>query len=84
MNVPVALSLALLLTACGKPDDFPRLLPTAQILAEPALPVHATVAATEPDAVEAAENRRAEALRARARELQGPVVDPVLRRRAEG
>lgn len=81
-NRPIlALCAACALSACaGGQDDYPRLLPTEQVLAEPALPAHAaTVAADAPP--EAAVVARAEALRARADALRGPVIEPGTRAR---
>ncbi|MEE2859790.1 MAG: hypothetical protein VYB46_03010 [Pseudomonadota bacterium] len=75
-----AIILALLLTACTEGADYPRLLPTEQLLSPPDVPDHAVAAS--PAAVEEDALSRAEALRARAKALQGPVVDPSLRRRA--
>ncbi|TBN43775.1 hypothetical protein EYE42_01170 [Paracoccus subflavus] len=56
-------------------DDYPRLLPTDVILAEPVLPDHAP-AATAPGAVRADTAARADALRQRADALRGPVIEP--------
>ncbi|MFT4013307.1 MAG: hypothetical protein QM682_07850 [Paracoccus sp. (in: a-proteobacteria)] len=61
--------------------DYPRLLPTDQLLAEPALPSHARDAAQSPDAADATLARRAAALGARGG--TGPVSDAGLMRRAE-
>ncbi len=47
-------SLTLLVAACGdRSDDYPSLIPTDQLLAEPAIPGHAEIAATSPDQVAA-------------------------------
>ncbi|WP_378943125.1 hypothetical protein [Paracoccus sp. R86501] len=78
----LALILVATLAACGGEGDYPELLPTSQLLAEPAVPVHAQTAVADPAPVEAATISRAEALRARARALQGPVVPEELRRAA--
>ncbi|ODT59610.1 MULTISPECIES: hypothetical protein [Paracoccus] len=77
-----ALSLVLTLAACAEGQGYPALLPTDRILAEPALPAHATAARTDPAPFRAASSARADALRARADALRGPVVDPALRERA--
>jgi len=74
----LALPLILTLAACGGQGDYPELLPTSELLAEPDVPDHATVATSDPAPVEAATNARAEALRARAQALKAPVVDPSL------
>lgn len=79
-----ALILALTLAACTADGDYPRLLPTEQALAEPALPAHATAARTDPAPLEDATAARAAALQARADALRGPVVDPGLQGRAGG
>lgn len=43
---------ALMLAACGDSSgDYPALMPTEQLLAEPAIPGHATIAASNPDQV---------------------------------
>ena len=78
----LALILVAALAACGGDGDYPELLPTSQLLAEPVVPVHAQAAAADPAPVEAATASRAEALRARARALQGPVVPEELHRAA--
>lgn len=73
-----------LLSACDdRPDDYPRLLPMSELLAEPEL----SPAGADPAATEQAVRSRADELRARADDLRGPVIDPPLRRRigeAEG
>lgn len=83
MRVFSALTLALL-AGCADGHAYPDLLPTDRILAEPALPAHAGPAAIGGAPVSAATTGRADALRARADALRGPVVDPALRRRAGG
>ena len=75
-------ALLLLLAACSDGDDYPRLLPTNQILAEPVLPAHAAPVADAPEAVAAQADARAAALRARADALRGPVVEDDIRARA--
>lgn len=79
------LCLAALSAACAGQDDYPRLLPTAAALAEPALPAHAAAAATAEGAsrTEAAALSRAEGLRRRADGLRGPVIEPALRDRLQ-
>ncbi|MDO5642250.1 MAG: hypothetical protein Q4G26_07685 [Paracoccus sp. (in: a-proteobacteria)] len=48
------LSLLLVLAACSDhATDYPRLMPTDRLLAEPAIPGHAGIAATSPDQVAA-------------------------------
>lgn len=78
------LTVTLILSACAPSDDaaYPRLLPTDRMLAEPALPAHAGPARADPGPVRTAAVGRADALRARADGLRGPVVDPALRDRA--
>lgn len=80
-----ALIACLALSACGSDADYPQLLPTQQILAEPALPAHARGPAgpLDPAAVEAAAAARAAALQQRARDLQAPVIDPATRARMQ-
>ncbi|WP_022708274.1 hypothetical protein [Paracoccus zeaxanthinifaciens] len=75
-------ALLLLLAACSEGGDFPRLLPTDQILAEPDLPAHAEPVAAAPEQVEERAEARAAALRARADALRGPVVEDDIRARA--
>lgn len=70
------LALALLAGACAEPEaDWPRLLPTEALLAEPAV-----AARPEAQTSQAASDpllARAEALRARAEALRRlPVIDP--------
>ena len=73
---------AALTAACTQDaGDYPRLLPTAQVLAEPVLPEHAAPVAQDPAPVTTAVNDRAEALRARAAALRRPVIEPGLRDR---
>lgn len=78
---------AFVLVAACAPDgpDYPALLPTAEVLAEPALPAHAAVARTPADAArtEAATSARADALRSRAGGLRAPVIDPATRARMD-
>lgn len=56
----------------GEAEDYPHLLPTAQMLAEPALPAHAGTGGAE---AEAQLSARAAALRSRAVGLRGPVIE---------
>lgn len=79
------LCLAALTTACADREGYPQLLPTTEVLAEPALPAHAAPAATPDGAArtEAAALSRAEALRRRAAGLGGPVIEPTLRDRLQ-
>lgn len=74
-----AFALPLLMAACGDPGtDYPALLPTAALLAEPVLPPHVGDAGA---ATAAPAQSRAEALRARAGALRGPVIEPATRAR---
>ena len=53
----------LALAACGDPmGDYPSLMPTDQLLADPALPAHARDAANDPAATDAALQGRAAGL----------------------
>lgn len=73
----LAAACAAFLSGCtGASDPYPRLLPTDQILAEPALPDHAPDAVASSAAVDAEAQGRAAALRARAEALRGPVIEP--------
>lgn len=57
----------LALAACGgERSDYPSLLPTDQVLAEPALPGHAADAATDPGVASGALDMRGRSLSARA------------------
>ena len=68
---------ALALAGCGDAvGDYPALMPTDQLLAEPALPDHVPDAARSPAAVEAQAQTRAADLRRRAEALRGPVIEP--------
>lgn len=67
------------LAACSDGQDYPRLLPTSQVLAAPALPAHAGDAAQSPP--DRAITARADALRARAEALRRPVIEPETRAR---
>lgn len=69
----------LLLTACAD-GDYPALLPTEQVLAEPTLPD----SQADPVATAAEAGGRADALRARADALRGPVIEPGIARRMAG
>lgn len=65
------------LAGCVDPGgDYPRLLPTEAILAEPVLPPHAADAVTTPAAVGQTTTSRADALRAKADALRRPVIEP--------
>ncbi|KRW93349.1 hypothetical protein [Paracoccus sp. MKU1] len=72
-----------LLAACGDAGgDYPELMPTDRLLAEPALPGHAADAARDPAAVGGALDARGQALAGRAG--AGPVAnDAALRQRAD-
>lgn len=66
------------LSACGGAQgDYPALLPTAEALAEPAIPAHAGGASPTGEDITA----RADALRARADALRRPVIEPATRAR---
>lgn len=82
-NRLAALAILLFVAACGGHDGYPALLPTDRILAEPTLPDHAGPAADSPDAIDAATESRAEALRRRAAALQGPVIEPAAKARMQ-
>ncbi|MBU3032002.1 hypothetical protein [Paracoccus marinaquae] len=74
----------LILSACGGgAGRYPALMPSDLILAEPALPDHAGIAAASPDQADAATETRGAALRDRAASLQGPVIDPETRARMQ-
>ena len=74
------LPLLVLLAACADDsENYPRLLPTAQILAEPVLPDHVGSAADQPMAVASDLESRAGGLRGRAEDLRGPVIEPEFR-----
>ena len=71
-----SLPLMLLLAACaGEDQDYPQLLPTEQILAEPVL----SDLATAPEAVESELDQRGDGLRGRADAIRGPVIEPEFR-----
>lgn len=75
---PFAILMACILSlpgCAGEGDDYPRLLPSDTILAEPVLPDHAPASAT-PASVRAETLSRAESLRRRADGLRGPVIEP--------
>lgn len=77
------LSVLALLAACGSgQDDYPRLLPTQAILAEPSLPDHAGPAATSGDPVKDAALARGSATRARADAIPDPLAGDDLNARA--
>ncbi len=71
MRHALILTLALLAACDRNAEDYPQLLPTDRILAEPALPD-----ATPRVAVDAQAQARADALRQRADALRGPVIEP--------
>ena len=76
----LAAATAALTAACTQDaGDYPRLLPTAQVLAEPVLPEHAAPAAQDPAPVTTGIANRADALRARAGTLRRPVIEPDFR-----
>lgn len=72
-----------MLAGCGDAGgDYPALMPTDRLLAEPALPGHAADAAQDPTAVGGALDARGRTLAGRS--AAGPVAnDAELRRRAE-
>lgn len=68
------------MSACAdNQDDYPALMPTDQLLAEPKL----SPAASAPEATTENVESKADALRARADALRQPVIDPETRRRME-
>lgn len=74
----------LALAGCaGDEGEWPRLLPTDAVLAEPALPPHARPASS-PAPIGAEVAARAAALRRRAEALGGPVIEPEARERMTG
>jgi hypothetical protein len=74
----------LVLSACGRDgDDYPRLLPTDVIMAEPAVPGHAIDATQSQAIAEAPAQDKAQALRRRADALRGPVIEPDQRARMD-
>ena len=77
-----ALLAALALSACHNGAvDYPKLLPTQQILAEPTLPEHSGEAAQDPDSTQAETVARAEALRRKAEAMNAPVIEPATKAR---
>lgn len=74
----------ILLAACGGDDtDWPQLLPSDQLLAEPEI-TRKSPEARDNTALEADLTAEAQALRARADQLRRkPVIDPETRRRLE-
>lgn len=82
---------ALFLTACllatnacnKQADNYPSLMPTAQVLAEPTLPSHSADAVTSSQHVDAQAAARAQALRNRAEALKKPVIEPEMRERMQ-
>lgn len=69
-----------LLSACADDNgEYPALMPTDQLLAEPEL----SPAASAPQATTENVESKADALRARAEALRQPVIDPETRRRME-
>lgn len=80
----VATCATLILSACHNgAADYPALLPTQQILAEPTLPDHSASAAVDPEATQAATSARADALRRKADALNAPVIEPAIKSRME-
>ncbi|MDO5604452.1 MAG: hypothetical protein Q4G25_04735 [Paracoccus sp. (in: a-proteobacteria)] len=73
-----------LFAGCGdRGDDYPALLPTDQILAEPAIPGHAGIAATSPDQVVADLQSAGAALAVSAADVTAaPITDDAMIRRA--
>ncbi|WP_411958169.1 hypothetical protein [Paracoccus homiensis] len=72
--------LCLILAACAADDGYPDLRPTAEMLAPPQLTPEENAPATTRQTAES----RADALRARADALRGPVIEPELRQRMQG
>lgn len=82
-HILAALCAIAALSACERNGaGYPRLLPTDQLLAEPALPAHATETGPRAAPTEALETR-ADALRRRADGLRRPVIDPASRARMD-
>jgi hypothetical protein len=79
------IGLALTASCATDRGDYPALMPTAAILAEPALPSHAETARDPASAAsnEATTSARAEALRRRASGLRAPVIEPDARARLQ-
>lgn len=75
------LALAVVAGCSDRIGDYPALLPTDQVVAEPHVPAHAKDAATDPQATSAALSARAEGLRATG--AAGPGTDAALAARAE-
>lgn len=72
-------ALPLFLTGCSDGGDYPALMPTEQLLAEPTLPE----AQASPVATKAEVEARSRALQARAQALSGPVIEPDIQRRMQ-
>lgn len=76
----IALLVLPLIAACSATQgDYPQLLPTAQILAQPTLPDY--VPPQAPASVNDALTGQADTLRNRADALRGPIIDPATRAR---
>lgn len=69
-RIVLALTLATLAGCDDRIGDYPALLPTDQILAEPAIPRHAAEAASDPTALSDGLRRRADAISVPARGAQ--------------
>lgn len=85
LPLSAALSACLALSACGdRATDYPTLAPTADLLAPPAIPGHAQIAADSPDQVVADLTDAGQALAVSSTELTAaPGADEQLTARAE-
>ena len=84
--LPALILVPLVLQACGDHDgNYPDLLPTDQLLAEPSIPGHAQIAASSPDQVRSDLESAGAALAVSSAEVtaQDSAVDPALQDRAE-
>lgn len=83
-RLTAALILPFLVSACGDAGaDYPALVPVGIILAEPTLSPATAEAAADPAAAATPVRNRADALRARATALRGPVIEPAIRTRMD-
>ncbi|WBU61563.1 hypothetical protein [Paracoccus albus] len=84
--LPALILVPLMLAACGdRAGDYPDLLPTDQLLAEPSIPSHAQIAAGSPDQVRSDLESAGAALAVSSAEVtaQDGAIDPALPPRAE-
>lgn len=82
MGIGCAIALTTLAGCTDRMTDYPQLLPTDQLLAEPALPAHAADAADDLDGAGAALSSRAAGLSARAGQGNGGDADLAARAQA--